>query len=80
MDVCGVGAGDDPAGRALLLLPGGAVCGVGAASSSCCSAPGWCQPASHRWQLEVSRWPTARRLLQGLDVVLEKQNVRGWVR
>lgn len=31
MDVCGVGAGDDPAGRALLLLPGGAVCGVGAA-------------------------------------------------
>lgn len=31
MDVCGVGAGDDPAGRALLLLPGGAVCGVVAA-------------------------------------------------
>lgn len=76
----GLGQGMTLLGELCSCCRGERCAGWGQPENICCSAPGWCQPASHRWQLEVSPWPTARRLLQGLDVVLEKQNVRGWVR
>lgn len=71
-------AENDPAWRDLFPLPGSSVPGtmarrVVAASNICGSALGCCQPTSHLWQLEVSWWPTAWRLSQGLDVFLEKQ-------
>lgn len=71
---------NDPAWRDFFPLPRSSVPGkmvgrIVAASNICCSALGRCQPTSHLWQLEVSWWPTAQRLSQGLDVFLEKQTV-----
>lgn len=71
---------NDPSWRDFFPLPRSSVPGkmvgrIVAASNICCSALGRCQPTSHLWQLEVSWWPTAQRLSQGLDVFLEKQTV-----
>lgn len=71
---------NDPAWRDFFPLPWSSVPGkmvgrIVAASNICCSVLGRCQPTSHLWQLEVSWWPTAQRLSQGLDVFLEKQTV-----
>lgn len=73
---------NDPALRDVFPLPGSSVPGrmagrAAAASNICCSDGG---NQRHLWQLEVSRWPTARRLSQGLHVFLEEQIVPSQVR